>query len=87
MSGIDWGARAEGLLEEALSDHRSGEGDEAIITASAALAALKIEAGELPEAELAGWFGDDDEQRCACPADLRARGGHRGSCPVHGAKP
>lgn len=73
---ITWGARAESLLKQALSEVR--DGIDAIPTVSAALTALRIEAGELPESEMAG-----EEAVCICPPDLLKRGGFRGTCPEH----
>jgi hypothetical protein len=73
---ITWGDRAAGLLTEALSQVRDGL--DAIPVTEHALAALRVEAGELDPAEL------DPADACSCPPDLRARGGWRSSCLVHG---
>lgn len=73
-----WGARAEALLALALSEAQ--DDIDAIPTTSAALAALQIEVGELPESELDGWF---DEPECICSPEQIERGGFRGGCPVH----
>lgn len=83
-----WTGRAERLLEQALDDARSGV--DAIPTATAALAALRIEAGEMPATELDGYpfpGEDEDPAGCICPPDLLARGGFRGGCLVHGGMP
>ncbi len=74
---IDWDERAVTLLEQAIADIR--DGGDALITVSAAEAALRIACGELPEDELSGWF---DERECICPPELVARGGFKGSCPA-----
>lgn len=60
---------------------------DAIPAVSAALVCLRIEVGEVPESEMEGsrFPGEeDDESACTCPPDLRARGGFRSTCPVHG---
>ncbi|WP_242892544.1 hypothetical protein [Actinomadura litoris] len=81
-----WSLRAQRLLEKAVGEVRDNHGDP-LETLSAATAALRIECGELPAAELEGYPfpGEDleDAAECTCPADLRSRGGFRGGCPVH----
>ena len=83
-----WDSRVEALLEEALDMVRSGSEDP-IPTISAADAASRIAAGELPYDEMDGYPfpGEpdplDDPARCICPPDLVARGGFKGGCPVH----
>lgn len=77
-----WSARAERLLEQALYEIRSG--DDAIPTVDAALAALRVEAGELPPDEMDGYpFPGEERLGCTCPDELLERGGFRGSCSVH----
>lgn len=71
------GNRAEDLLEQALDEVRSGI--DAIPTVDAALAELRIEAGELDADEVE----TTASPRCSCPPDLSARGGFRGDCPAH----
>lgn len=80
-----WGVRAERLLERALYEVQNG--DDAIGTVSAALAALQIAVGELPADELEGYPfpGEAPTVECICPPDLLARGGFRGGCLVHSA--
>ncbi|MFI6296773.1 hypothetical protein ACIBEJ_34650 [Nonomuraea sp. NPDC050790] len=78
-----WAVRAEQLLEQALDESRSSI--DAIPTVSAALAALRIECGELPSAAMDGYpFQDADgvDDLCTCPPDLAARGGFRSTCPA-----
>lgn len=59
--------------------------EDAIPDVSAALAALQVEAGELPPDEHPAFHDGSFVQReCTCPPDLRARDGFRGSCPAHG---
>lgn len=70
---------ARGLIERALSEVIDGE--DAIPTLSRAIAALRVEYGELDPDELDEGAGPV----CTCPAELLTRGGFRGSCPVHGA--
>lgn len=79
-----WSDRAKCLLAQALSE--VADGRDAIPTAAAAVAALRIEAGELPADELAGypWPGEESEKPCTCPPDLVARGGFVSTCPLHG---
>lgn len=80
-----WSARAERLLEQALSETR--DGIDAIPTVDAALTALRIEAGEVSADVMDGYpFPGEDasDEGCACPADLAARGGWSSRCPVHG---
>lgn len=81
MPEVNWTLQAERLLEQALGETRDGV--DAIPTVSAALAALRIEAGELPAAELAELVTDAAE--CVCPPDLLGRGGFRGCCPAEHA--
>lgn len=78
-----WSVHAELLPEQALDETR--EHTDAIHTVSAALAALRIEAGELPADEMDRYpFPDEaEEAQCICPPDLLERGGFRGSCPAH----
>jgi hypothetical protein len=80
LLGGDLDGAAERLLEQALSEVRDGH--DAIPTVGAALAALRIAAGELPPDELGFMFPDRDAA-CICPPDLLERGGFRGGCPVH----
>jgi hypothetical protein len=82
-----WGTRAERLLEQALDEVRSGA--DAIPAVDAALTALRIEAGQVPEDEMDGYRfpGEDDDVQCTCPPDLAARGGFRSDCPAHGRWP
>ena len=78
-----WSDRAERLLEQAIGEVH--DGTEPIIIVSAALAALRVDIGELPASELDGYpfpGEPEDESGCTCPAELRARGGFRSSCPV-----
>jgi len=82
MNGYQNGDIAERLLERALQERGDGL-DDAIITATAALDAMRIEAAELPESELGAVLAYLDEP-CTCPPELAARGGFRGSCPTHG---
>jgi hypothetical protein len=50
----------------------------------AALAALRIESGELPSDEMDGYpFPGEERHGCTCPPELLERGGFRGGCPVH----
>lgn len=75
------GQIAERLLEQALDDARSGT--DAIPAATAAVAALRIEAGEVPGDELAelGAFAFGESlTECTCPPELRARGGWSSKC-------
>lgn len=84
-----WNARVEALLEEALDMVRSGSEDP-IPTISAADAAARVAAGELPWDEMEGYPfpGEpdplDDPARCICPPGLVERGGFKGGCLVHG---
>jgi hypothetical protein len=80
-----WATRAERLLEQALDEVRGGI--DALPTISAADAALRIEAGEMPASELDGYPfpGEDPPGHCICPPDLLERGGFRGGCLVHGS--
>lgn len=84
MAESIWGDRAERLLEAALDKLRSGE--EAWMEISAAEAALRIEAGDLPAEELDGYPfpGEDTAPECICPPDLKARGGFTSTCPACG---
>ncbi len=75
-----WGDVAEGYLEQALDEVR--DGDDAIAAVSSALAALRIEAGELPADEMD--VVEDADLECTCPPELLARGGYRSSCPLYG---
>jgi hypothetical protein len=77
-----WGLRGAALLEQALYE----DGTDAIPTVSAALAAFRIEAGELPASELESYPfpGEDTSDPCTCPPGLRERGGFRSTCPAHG---
>ena len=80
-----WGVRAERLMEQALGEAR--DGDDAIPTVTAALTALRIEAGDLPPDAMDGFPFPGEEQPaavCVCPPELLARGGFRGCCPEHG---
>lgn len=79
MSSI-WSDRAVRLLNEALDQIRDDE--DATPAVGAALAALRIELGELPESELDGYPfpGEDSGPPCTCPPELRARGGYASSC-------
>ena len=97
MSGVKdvtrtiWTVRAERLLEQALSEVRTGTQDP-IPTISAALAALKVEYGELAAGDMDSYpFPDEDGEGslelCTCPPDLVARGGFQSSCiAVHGTE-
>jgi hypothetical protein len=77
-----WGVRAEYLLEQALDEIRTGI--DAIPTVDAALAALRVEAGELPPNEMESYPSSGEERcGCTCPPELLERGGFRGGCPVH----
>jgi hypothetical protein len=78
-----WGTRAGRLTERALNEIRGGA--DAIPYLSAALAALRIEAAELPASEMDGFVfpGEPSTVACICPPDLVERGGFRGGCPVH----
>lgn len=82
VAGI-WGIRAERLLEQAL--YETQDHIDAIPTVCAALAALRIEVGELPADEMDDFTfpGEEEELSCICPPDLLERGGFRGGCPVH----
>lgn len=85
-----WFTRAELLLDDALSEMRqpSASIDDVIVSATAALAAIRIAMGELPPSELDGFpFPGEpaDESGCVCPPDLLDRGGFKGRCPVHGS--
>lgn len=71
-----WSEQAADLLTAALG--RVRDGLDAIPVTEHALAVLRVEAGELDPAEL------EREDPCTCPPDLRARGGWRSSCRVHG---
>jgi hypothetical protein len=73
-----YGAQAEALLEQALSETR--DGIDAIPTVVEALAWLRAEAGECEPPES---YAAPDEDDCICPPDLLARGGFKGRCPVH----
>lgn len=80
-----WSARAERLLEQALSETR--DGIDSIPTVDAALTALRIEAGEVPADAMDGYHfpgEDDSDDGCTCPPALVARGGWSSRCPVHG---
>lgn len=81
-----WHTRAEALLERALDEARSGI--DAIPTVTAALQALRIEAGEASEDSMDGYHfpGEDDPTPCTCPPDLIARGGWASTCPLHGRR-
>lgn len=70
--------RTRELVERALGEVVDGE--DAIPTLSRAIAALRVEYGELDPDELDEGAGPV----CTCPAELLARNGFRGSCPVHG---
>lgn len=77
-----WIDRAARLLDAAAGKLRSGE--EAWMEISAAEAALKIDAGELPAEELEGYPFPGEASvlpECTCPPDLRARGGWSSTCP------
>jgi hypothetical protein len=76
-------SRAERLLEQALEEVRDGV--DAIPIVSAALAALRIEAGELGADAMDGYPFPDEVPNCICPPDLLERGGFRGRCPEHSA--
>lgn len=78
-----WGDRAERLLEDALSRLRSG-GD-ALPEIGAAETALRIEVGQIPPDAMDGYPfpGEDGDETCVCPPDLRARGGFTSACPAH----
>lgn len=81
---IDWGTRAKALLEQALAEIDTTD---VIPTVTAALQALRIDAGEEPESTMDGYHfpGEaDDESGCTCPPDLVERGGWASTCPVHG---
>lgn len=60
------------------------DGDDALPTLSAAIAALRIEASELPADELDHLY--QAAPACTCPPDLVARGGFRFSCCAHGGQ-
>jgi hypothetical protein len=62
-------------------------GIDAIPTVDAAIAALRIEAGELPADELDGYPFPGEVQQGACirPPALLERGGFHSSCPAHAA--
>lgn len=80
-----WSVRGERLLERALSEVRDDE--DAIATVSAAVQALRIDAGEADPATMDDYpFPGEDrpELECICPPDLVARGGFKSGCPVHG---
>lgn len=79
MSSI-WSDRAARLLEQAVSQIRDDE--DAIPVVGAALAALRIEVGELPEDELEGYPfpGEPRPGICTCPPDLVRRDGYTSSC-------
>lgn len=68
------------LLGEAARQIR--DDGNAIPVVGAALAALRIEAGELPEDELEGYPfpGEPRTGICTCPPGLVKRGGYTGSC-------
>jgi hypothetical protein len=76
-------SRAERLLEQALEEVRDGV--DAIPTVSAAMTALRIEAGELGADAMDGYPFPDDSRDYICPPDLLKRGGFRGGCPEHSA--
>jgi hypothetical protein len=75
-----WGRRAEQLLRQALDEVLSDV--DALASVGAAEAALRIQAGELPEGELEGFPfpGEEERPECTCPPALVARGGFRSSC-------
>lgn len=80
-----WSARATELLERALEEHRDGQ--DAIPTATEALAALYRCQGESPGTAVlsAGELKlDEPTPDCTCPPELAARGGFASSCPAHG---
>jgi hypothetical protein len=80
-----WSIRAERLAEQVLAEIKGNL--DALPSVSLLQAVLRIEAGELPESEMDGcrWDGEEeDESACTCPPDLRARGGFKSTCPVHG---
>jgi hypothetical protein len=81
-----WSDLAEHLLEQALGQIRDGV--DAIPAMSAALAALRVEAGELPADELDDVALSDEgsDGVCICPPALLKRGGFRGGCPTHGRR-
>jgi hypothetical protein len=81
-----WGVRARQLLEQARAEVEGGI--DAIPTVEAALAVLRIEAGEAPNHTMDGYSFPDEEPDvtlCICPPDLVERGGFRSGCPIHGA--
>lgn len=76
-------SRVERLLGQALEEVR--DGIDAIPIVSAALTALRVEAGELGTDALDGYPFPDEAPNCICPPDLLERGGFRGGCPEHSA--
>jgi hypothetical protein len=87
MSEIEsWHERADELLAQALDEHRTGQ--DAIPTATEALAALYRGQNETPETvrlDAAELELSESEPECLCSPDLRARGGFSGRCPIHSA--
>jgi hypothetical protein len=79
----DWSARAVEALECALSEIRDGE--DALPSVSLADACLRAEQGIMDTDELVDltYYYERPGPECICPADLVARGGFRGGCPVH----
>lgn len=79
-----WQARAVELLARALEEARDNE--DAIASATEALAALYRAQGESPESvrlDAADLEPEDFEFECICPPELVARGGFKSGCRVH----
>jgi hypothetical protein len=75
-----WNLRAERILEDALGRI---EEDDVIPELSAAMACLRIDAGELSAHEMDSyWFPGEDVPSlpCTCSPELVARGGRSGDC-------
>lgn len=77
-----WHSRVDGLIGQALNDARSDR--DPIPALSAAIAAARIEVGELPAGELDDYPfpGEDTGPDCICAPEQRARGGFKGDCPA-----
>jgi hypothetical protein len=82
-----WYGRAERLLDEALDAIREERIDDAMGSASLAVACMHAVDGQQDVSEFDGysWPGEpEDESGCICPPELRERGGFTSRCPVHG---
>ena len=76
-----WSIRAEKAIEQALSEVT--DNIDAMPALSLAMACLQAEVGELAADDMASLDASFNGPVCTCPADLLARGGFRGGCPVH----